>query len=106
MPSEFFGRVLDFPPMDALQRPDWQGSPVHLGEMFMVRKNQVEAWCVLHSHQFGWELRLQIGLNRDFVQTKVRRTQDEALTTSQERKAAMIEKGWQGSSSAAGTKND
>jgi hypothetical protein len=28
---------------------------VHLGELFMVRKNNVEARCVLRSHQFGWE---------------------------------------------------
>jgi hypothetical protein len=30
----------------------------------MVRKNNVEARCVLRSHQFGWELCLQVGLNR------------------------------------------
>ncbi len=92
--------------MDVLQRPDWHGSPVHLGELFMVRKNQVEARCVLRSHQFGWELCLQVGLNRDFLQTKVCRTRDEVLTTGEEWKAQMIEKGWQGSSSAARAKND
>jgi len=93
-------------PPEILQRPDWYGSPVHLGELFMVRKNQVEARCVLRSHQFGWEVCLQVGLNRDFLQTKVCRTQDEVFTTGEEWKAAMIEKGWQGSSIAQGTKND
>jgi hypothetical protein len=57
--------------MDVLQRPDWYGSPVHLGELFMVRKNNVEARCVVRSHRLGWELYLQVGLNRDFTQTKV-----------------------------------
>ena len=67
----------------------------------MVRKNQVEARCVLRSHQFGWEVCLQVGLNRDFLQTKVCRTQDEVFTTGEEWKAAMIEKGWQGFSPSA-----
>ncbi len=80
--------------MDPLQRPDWHGSPVHLGELFMVRKNNVEARCVLRSHQLGWELGLQIGLNRDFLKTKVCRTKADVLATSNEWKAAMLEKGW------------
>jgi len=92
--------------MDVPHRPDWHGSPVHLGELFMVRKNQVEARCVLRSHQFGWELCLQVGLNRDFLQTKVCRTQDEVLTTGEQWRAAMIDKGWQGSLPAARPKND
>lgn len=81
--------------IDALQRPDWYGSPVHLGELFMVRKNGVEARCILRSHQFGWELCLQVGLNREFLQTQVCRTKDEVLDTSEQWKVAMIEKGWQ-----------
>lgn len=80
--------------MDVLRRPDWHGSPVHLGEMFMLRKNGVEARCVLRSHEFGWELCLQIGLNRDFLQTKVCRSAEEVLPTVREWKAAMIEKSW------------
>jgi hypothetical protein len=81
--------------LNVLQRPYWHGSPVHLGELFMVRKNNVEARCVLRSHQFGWELCLQIGFNRKFVQTKVCRSQDDVLATGEEWKAAMIEKGCQ-----------
>ena len=88
------GRMINSQVMDVLQRPDWHGSPVHLGELFMVRKNHVEARCVLRSHQFGWELCLQIGLNRDFLQTRVCRTQDEVYSTREQWKAAMIEKGW------------
>ena len=30
---------------EVLQRPDRYGSPVHLGEMFMLRKNGVETHC-------------------------------------------------------------
>ena len=86
--------VLHFPAVQVLQRPDWHGSPVHLGELFMVRKNNVEARCVLRSHQFGWEVCLQIGISREFVQTKVCRRQAEVLTTGEQWKAAMIEKGW------------
>jgi hypothetical protein len=80
--------------LEVLQRPDWHGSPAHLGELFIVRKNNVEARSVLRSHQFGWEVCLQIGINREFVQTKVCRTQAEVLTTWEEWKAGMIEKGW------------
>jgi hypothetical protein len=80
--------------MDVPQRSQWYGSPVHLGELFMVRKNNVEARCILRSHQFGWELCLQMGLNRDFLQTKVCRTEDEVLTTGEQWKSAMIAKGW------------
>jgi hypothetical protein len=80
--------------MDVLQRPHWHGSPIHLGEPFILRKNEVEARCVLRSHQFGWEVCLQIGINREFVQTKVCRNQDDVLTTGEQWKVAMIEKGW------------
>jgi hypothetical protein len=54
----------------------------------------VEARCVLRSHQFGWELCLQIGISREFVQTKVCRKQDDVLTTGELWKAAMTAKGW------------
>jgi hypothetical protein len=48
---------------------------------------------VLRSHQLGWETCLQIGISREFVQTKVCRTQDDVLTTGEQWKAAMVEKG-------------
>jgi hypothetical protein len=37
---------------------------------------------------------LQVGINREFVQTKVCRSQDDVVTTGEQWKAAMIEKGW------------
>ena len=87
-------------PCDALQRHDWYGRPVNLGELFILKKSGREATCQLRSHQFGWELRLFIGAD-DIVQTQVCRSQDEVLNTGEQWKAAMIEKGWQGFSASA-----
>lgn len=84
-------------PYDALQRPNWYGGPVNLGEVFILKKSGREAMCQLRSHQFGWELRLIIGAD-DIVQSQVCRSQDEVLSTGEQWKAAMIEKGWRGSS--------
>jgi len=47
--------------MDVLQRPNWYGSPIELGELFILTKNRRTATCKLRSHQLGWELRLFIG---------------------------------------------
>jgi hypothetical protein len=80
--------------IDVLQRHDWHGSPIHIGEMFMLRKNGCEARCVLRSHQFGWELCLQLGISREFVQTKVCRTQKQVMATAEEWKAALAAKQW------------
>jgi hypothetical protein len=48
----------------------------------------------LRSHQFGWELLLLIGSQHEVVQSQVCRTQDDVLTTGEQWKAAMIDKGW------------
>ena len=45
-------------------------------------------------HQLGWEVRLLIGSQVEVVQTQVCRDQEEVLTTGEQWKAAMIEKGW------------
>jgi hypothetical protein len=65
-----------------------------LGELFILKKNRRQAVCKLRSHQFGWEVRLFIGAQLDMLQRQVCRTQDEVLTTGEQWKAAMIEKGW------------
>jgi hypothetical protein len=85
--------VLDFPAADVLQPPNWYGSPVELGELFILKKNRRTAMCRLRSHQFGWEVRLFIGPD-EIVQTQVCRSQEGVLTTGEQWKAAMIEKGW------------
>jgi hypothetical protein len=80
--------------MQVLQRPDWHGSPRNLGELFILKKNGREATCKLRTHQLGWELLLFIGDQAEVVQTQVCRSQDEVLTTGEQWKAAMGEKGW------------
>jgi hypothetical protein len=57
------------------------------------RKNGREATCKLRSHQFGWELLLYVGQQLKVVQSQVCRSQDELLTTGEQWKAAMIQKG-------------
>jgi hypothetical protein len=80
--------------LQVLQRPHWYGSPVDLGELFILKKNGREATCKLRTHQLGWELLLLVGRQLEVVQTQVCRSQDEVLTTGEQWKAAMIEKGW------------
>ena len=80
--------------MQVLQRADWYGSPVDLGELFIARKNGREATCKLRTHQFGWELLLFVGAQTEVVQTQVCRSQDEVLDTGEQWKAALREKGW------------
>jgi hypothetical protein len=80
--------------IEVLQRLDWQRSPIDLGELFIVKKNGCEAICKLRSHQFGWELLLFVGAQTEVVQTRVCRSQDEVLTTGEQWKAAMMDKGW------------
>jgi hypothetical protein len=60
-----------------------------------VTKNRRTARAVIFSHQFGWEVRLLVGLQEELVSSHVCRTQEEVLTTGEQWKAAMIEKGWQ-----------
>jgi hypothetical protein len=82
--------------MHVLQRLDWHGSPIDLGELFIVKKNRREPLCKLRTHQFGWELVLLVGSQDEIVQSQVCRSQDDVLTTGEQWKAAMVEKGWHG----------
>ena len=82
--------------LQVLQRPEWHGEPKAVGDMFRLHKDrcgrQLEAACRLMTHQLGWELRLEIA--GSLLRSQVCRTQDEVLDTSQQWKAAMIEKDW------------
>jgi hypothetical protein len=52
--------------------------------------------CKLRSHQFGWELLLFVGGQVEIgCRRKCAAQQDEVLTTGEQWKAAMIDKGWQ-----------
>jgi hypothetical protein len=80
--------------MGVLQRANWCGEPVHLGELFVLRKRSGEARCVVRTHQFGWELRLQVGAAAELLLSCVCRTQPEAFTIGEQWRTGMIEKGW------------
>jgi hypothetical protein len=45
----------------------------------------------LVSHEFGWELRL---MTTDLLRSQVCRSSEEILSTHEQWKAAMLEKGW------------
>ena len=80
--------------LQVLQRPNWHGTPIELGDLFRLQKSRREARAVLFTHQFGWEVRLLIGAQLEVVQTQVCRNQEELLTTGERWRKAMIEKGW------------
>jgi len=67
-------------PIQALQRPDWHGTPRELGELFTLHKNRRPVKAVIFTHQLRWEVRLLIGAQLEVVQTQVCRTQ-EVLST-------------------------
>lgn len=82
--------------MQALQRPDWRGQPVYLGDLFRLTKDRsgraMLADCKLFSHQLGWELRLDVA--GTLQRSQVCRSQDDVLSTSEQWKTAMQDKGW------------
>lgn len=41
----------DLPAMDVLRRPEWAGSPIELGELFVVTKDKRKSHCVLRTSQ-------------------------------------------------------
>ena len=81
-----------------LSRPEWQGNPIQLGELFVVRKAGSgcaaarEARCILQTHQLGWELRLMIG--EELLRSEVCPDRESVHTTGETWKQAMVEKGW------------
>lgn len=79
--------------MQVLQRPFWNGTPLELGDLFRLTKGpRKDAHAAIWSHQFGWEIRLMI--NGGLSESTVCRTEDQVLTTGEQWKARMAEKGW------------
>lgn len=78
--------------MDVLQRPEWRGEPVSLGELFVLAKGERQARCRLLTHQLGWEFRLEV--DDQLAQSQVCRDQEEVFSTGATWKAAMRGKGW------------
>lgn len=78
-----------------LQRPYWSGTPVDLGDVFVLHKDGREATCRLRTHLLGWELTLVGGTDDELLRSQVCRTEEDVLATAEAWKAAMIERGWQ-----------
>jgi len=82
--------------IQVLQRESWHGEPKNLGDCFRLTKEthgrQMTSVCRLFTHQFGWELFLEV--NGLLQQSAVCRTENDVFSTFEEWKAAMIEKGW------------
>ena len=74
-----------------LQRAVWNGRPEQVGIAWTLKNRQHIVQCVVFSHQFGWELRLEVG---ELFRTQVCRSEREIEDVSAAWKAAMIEKGW------------
>jgi hypothetical protein len=72
-------------------RAVWNGKPAHLEDVWTLHKRNHVARCALSSSEFGWELRLEYG---ELFRTQVCRSPEEIVTTSENWKAAMVEKGW------------
>jgi hypothetical protein len=77
-----------------LQRLDWRGVPVELGDLFNLDTYRGTAICRLRSHPLGWELQLAVGPQLEVVLTQVCESQDEVVTTGDRWKAKLIEIRW------------
>lgn len=77
--------------MTDLQRPNRYAKLADLGELFTLNRKDASARCVLRIHEFGWELRLQVG---ELLLSHVCRSQDELQMTGEQWKTGMIEDGW------------
>jgi hypothetical protein len=77
---------------EVLQRPEWRGEPVSLGEVFILMKSGRQARCLLLTHQLGWELRLEVA--GELAQSQVCRNQEDVLSAGESWKAALMGKGW------------
>ena len=79
-------------PLKVLQRRHWTGPPVEIGDLFILHKNRRNAGAVIFSPAgrcgSSWAPRAT------FVQTQVCHTQNEVLSTAEQSKTALAEKGW------------
>jgi hypothetical protein len=73
------------------QREYWDGHPVELGECLDAAQRWQGRACILVTHPLGWELRL---MTSDLLRSQVCRSSQEILSTHEQWRAAMIEKGW------------
>jgi len=76
------------------QRLFWPGQAERLSPAWSLTKNHKTAECSVWSHQFGFELRLNIA--SELVQSQVCRTGDKLTELQAEWRAALEAKGWSG----------
>jgi len=70
-------------PLQVLQRPDWHGTPIQLGDLFRFHKNRREVRAALFTDQLGCAVRLLVGSQLEGGQMQVCRDQEEVLTTGE-----------------------
>lgn len=78
--------------MSTSQRAIWNDKPERLSGSWTLTKAGKIAECSTWSHQFGWELRLEVA--GSMVRTQVARTAPEMLKAFDEWKQAMLGAGW------------
>ena len=73
------------------QREHSDGDPVELGDVWILRKGDNIARCILVTHPLGWELRLMTTV---LLRSQVCRSPADILNAHEAWKAAMLDKGW------------
>ena len=80
--------------MNTPQRPFWSGRAERLRELFTLTKpSGARASCELHSHIFGFEIKLIV--NDGLVRSKVLRDPEQIQAIADEWRSAMLKDGWQ-----------
>jgi hypothetical protein len=66
-----------------------------MAELFHLPKgNNRTVRCLIYTHQFGFDLRLVLRSKAELLRSQVCRTDDEILTTGEQWKVALRDKGW------------
>ena len=79
-------------PLEVLQRYAWSDLPKDLGSRWTLEKRDHTACCRTLSHEFGWELRLDV--DGDIARTVVCRSQDDVLNRQAQWREGLEGKGW------------
>ena len=77
--------------MDMVHSEPTADRRLELGEAWRLHKGTQVAICSVRSHELGWKLILRGG---PMLFSKVCRSINEALSTQEQWKAAMLERGW------------
>jgi hypothetical protein len=77
--------------MDMVEGECTPGTRLSLGEAWRLHKGSNTAICSVGSHEQGWKLVLRGG---PMLFSKVCRSVNEALSTQEQWRTAMLERGW------------